>query len=721
MNRLLLLLVMALLSAGNVWADNSRFYGLYSYTQVISMDAECGGGHQTSGTVEIGSNSSLAGTTLSDGTAYLYIPATETSETYSQPVPNSDVQMQVTVTINGDSIEFSSTFSGITEINTWTFTNNYNDLTISGTSNFGCNYQVTGNGTRIGGASNSAPLTPTLAFPANGSIDVSLTPSLTANTFSDPDTGDTHLQTEWQISTSNDFSTSILYEKSRVNLTSLSVPDLMLQDNTTYYWRVRFYDSSSTVSEWSETFIFTTLPAQNDTNENGIPDTLENNTVDLDNDGTADFWQDKIKSLNTAVGNGQMGVSFKDSITVTSITQINSIDPDDISKVARPKEMPLGLFSVRLTVASAGDTADITIYFSQAAPANAVWYFYDSINGWTDYSSHATFSSDRKSVSLQLKDGDYGDSDGIANGIIVDPSGFGLASWINGFVSDSSTGAKITTATLSFTGLDLDLNTLNDGNFLCLILPGTYDLLVSAPGYVPQTISGLQIAEGSITTKNVALSPRCKITGFEVTGTVSTSSPVTFKVNAQSSSKTINYRYSIHPDYGTDNYDGLHWQSMTSTEYQSDNSCNYAFGTAGKSIVVAWATSSDTDSVDPVGIPIIGCSVDTSDSGCKTNFTGVTISGEQKVNQKITFTVNAVDSCGRTRYYRFSMHPDYGTDKYDGTQWESMTGTEWISENSVDHTFTKPGKYIVVVWVTNDTGSVDPNAIPIIGWSVDIE
>ncbi len=50
-----------------------------------------------------------------------------------------------------------------------------------------------------------------------------------------------------------------------------------------------------------------------------------------------------------------------------------------------------------------------------------------------------------------------------------------------------------------------------------------------------------------------------------------------------------------------------------------------------------------------------------------------------------------------------------------------MTSTEWISGNSADYTFTEAGKYIIVVWVTDDTSSVDSNGIPIIGWSVDIE
>ena len=57
----------------------------------------------------------------------------------------------------------------------------------------------------------------------------------------------------------------------------------------------------------------------------------------------------------------------------------------------------------------------------EPAPSNINWYKYDPVNGWQDYSAHAPFSADMKSVTLELKDGDYGDADGVANGIIVDP------------------------------------------------------------------------------------------------------------------------------------------------------------------------------------------------------------------------------------------------------------------------------------------------------------
>ena len=350
-------------------------------------------------------------------------------------------------------------------------------------------------------AGNHAPDQPILSSPANGAT-VSSTPTLETGSFSDPDIGDAHLKTEWQISTESSFSSLILHITSLSHLTSLTVPDLALLEGTTYYWRVRFYDNQSNASEWSDAFSFSTLTTTNDQNSNGIPDSQENNTVDLDNDGTLDIQQVDIKSLNTVVGGGQMGVSRRYDSTVTSIEFIDSIDPDTICACARPSSMPLGLFAMRLSVANPGDPAEVTIYFSEAAPGNAKWYIYDSINEWIDYSDHATFSSDRKSVILGLKDGGYGDADGVANGTIVDPSGFGAASWIEGFVYDSSTSQGITTAEVTI--CNMVLNTVLDGHYLSMILPGTYSICVSASGYESIT-SEVEVPEGDIVTLDFAM------------------------------------------------------------------------------------------------------------------------------------------------------------------------------------------------------------------------
>ena len=351
--------------------------------------------------------------------------------------------------------------------------------------------------------SNIPPYKPTLISPTNGASDISLTPRFQTSIFSDPNSEDSHLKTEWQVSTVSNFSSTVLNIISSVNLTTMTVPHLALSEDTTYYWRVRYYDNHSSVSPWSNTFSFTTLTTGNDRNGNGIPDSQENNDVDLNKDGTPDAQQDFIKSLNTIGGNGQTGVSIQNAPTVTSIERIESIDPETISEGAHPANMTLDLLAFTLNVKNRGDLAHIIVYFSEAAPDNARWYIYDSIKGWMDYSKYATFSSDRKSVLLEVKDGGHGDSDGLQNRRIVDPGGYGLASWVKGMVSDAATRQPIDKAVITISNLEID--TLPDGNYLGMIGAGTFSISASAKCYESSGKSNVVIPEGGIVTRDFAL------------------------------------------------------------------------------------------------------------------------------------------------------------------------------------------------------------------------
>ena len=273
------------------------------------------------------------------------------------------------------------------------------------------------------------PDAPALSSPTDGLTDVSLTPDLQTGNFSDPDAGDTHAQSQWQMSTESDFSSLLLDITTPSHLTSLRVPQSILDEGTTYYWRVRFYDNNLAASDWAETYSFTSLTTSNDTNSNGIPDDQEvDSTVDLDGDGTSDLYQNDIACVNTVVGDGQAGV--KVDLDFVSIDSLESIDPDTISDTTnKPESIPLGLITFKLEVNNPGDTAEVTLYFSGVTEETeedledflelAKWYMYDSINGWQDYSAYATFSEDGTSVTLEIIDGGFGDADGTANGIIV--------------------------------------------------------------------------------------------------------------------------------------------------------------------------------------------------------------------------------------------------------------------------------------------------------------
>jgi hypothetical protein len=131
-----------------------------------------------------------------------------------------------------------------------------------------------------------------------------------------------------------------------------------------------------------------------------------------------------VEWVNT-VNNGDK-VGIKGKTNVIKIDTLLSVDPNTIiDKVDRPENLPFGLLSFNLTVNNPGDVAEVMVYLSEPAKKGDKWFKYDSVNGWQDYSAHSWFSADRKSVTLELQDGGYGDADGMANGVIVDPSGLG--------------------------------------------------------------------------------------------------------------------------------------------------------------------------------------------------------------------------------------------------------------------------------------------------------
>ncbi|MBW2037196.1 MAG: DUF4465 domain-containing protein [Deltaproteobacteria bacterium] len=170
-------------------------------------------------------------------------------------------------------------------------------------------------------------------------------------------------------------------------------------------------------------------PADQDADSDGIPDTQEvADTVDLNADGTPDNSQNNMASVKAAAGSGQIGVAFAPGGTVNKISAIKSIDPATIEDTAgRPENMPFGLIDFVLRGNAPGYTATVTVHLSEDVPDSAKWYKYDQASGWKDYSSHATLLNSR-TIRLDLKDGGYGDADGIANGIIRDPGGVGYAS-----------------------------------------------------------------------------------------------------------------------------------------------------------------------------------------------------------------------------------------------------------------------------------------------------
>jgi hypothetical protein len=104
---------------------------------------------------------------------------------------------------------------------------------------------------------NLPPLRPVIVSPQEGETECELQFTIQTEPFSDPD-GDDHAQSRWQIGRDADFDTTVLDMTTTQQLAQLVVPNGLLELNTTYFVRVRFYDAWLDSSDWSQAIKFTT-------------------------------------------------------------------------------------------------------------------------------------------------------------------------------------------------------------------------------------------------------------------------------------------------------------------------------------------------------------------------------------------------------------------------------------------------------------------------------
>ncbi len=206
---------------------------------------------------------------------------------------------------------------------------------------------------------NSPPNQPSHASPANGATGISLAPVLQSSAFSDPDAGDRHAASQWQItSVSHNYSSSV-FDSSRdtLNLTSITVPLGTLQAANTYYWHVRHQDSHRVWSSWSAETLFSTASSQPTVTGVSPNQGIQGQTLNVTVTGT-NF-------------TGATGVSFDPEITVNSFTVNDSTRITavvTISAAAAP-----GLSSVSVTTPKGAGTLinGFTVYAPPQANLSA--------------------------------------------------------------------------------------------------------------------------------------------------------------------------------------------------------------------------------------------------------------------------------------------------------------------------------------------------------------
>jgi chitinase len=291
---------------------------------------------------------------------------------------------------------------------------------------------------------NTAPDAPVLAAPVNGAMDVDLMPTLMTEAFVDAD-GDAHEHTRYQVATSTDWASDLVFDGDFSSyLTRITLGDLILDAETTYYWRAMFYDVHNGASDWSAVSHFTTTDGATagypDDDGDGICNDQE--IADGDIDPALNATPDMLVVKTPDTTNPQLALLLSSNADIISFRAVDA-DSVEVGSIANRPPVLTGLVSIKLALRQGETTASFTVYLSEPAPENALWYKYDLEDGWMPY-SNVTFSDDRKSVSIHLVDGGDGDDDGVQNGIIVDPSGLGYPLATDGYssqTSDSSTSS----------------------------------------------------------------------------------------------------------------------------------------------------------------------------------------------------------------------------------------------------------------------------------------
>ncbi len=127
---------------------------------------------------------------------------------------------------------------------------------------------------------------------------------------------------------------------------------------------------------------------------------------------------DNIAIINTELG----PVSFV--TTVGNIADLTAIGAENIPCGAGGYIFPFGMFSFHITDLPLGQSVTLRLTVPNPMPMGSK-YFKCQNGGLVDYSDHAQ-QLDTYTFNVTLTDGGYGDSDGVANGIIADPSGPGF-------------------------------------------------------------------------------------------------------------------------------------------------------------------------------------------------------------------------------------------------------------------------------------------------------
>jgi len=177
-----------------------------------------------------------------------------------------------------------------------------------------------------------------------------------ASAFSDPDDGDSHAASQWQIDDDPwDFSSPAFDSGTdTTNLTSISVPSGKLTYSALYYWRVRYQDSHGAWSAWSEEAHFNTMSASTDSTPPTTPSVADDgvtttSTSELHAVWTSSDAESGIVAYLYAVGTTTGGNDVLDWTSAGTATEMTitgvSLTPGEIYYISVKAKNGQGLWS----------------------------------------------------------------------------------------------------------------------------------------------------------------------------------------------------------------------------------------------------------------------------------------------------------------------------------------------------------------------------------------
>ncbi len=435
------------------------------------------------------------------------------------------------------------------------------------------------------------------------------------------------------------------------------------------------------------------ITVQADTDNDSIPDKEEQGpggtdpAYDGNGDGTSDSQQGDVASFHTTTGDYVTLVSLE-GMYLTDVQAVDNPSPTDTPEYL---ETPFGFIGFTITgLAPEGGAVTVQLYLPTGTTVNT-YYKYgmtpdNAIPHWYEFLFDGTTGAEisENIITLHFVDGNRGDNDCIANGIIIDPSGPGNDIRLPptaAFSADPTSG----TAPLTVTFTDASTGTgpltyvwdFGDGATSTEQSPdheytadGTYDvqLTVTGPGG-----SDDETKTGYITVGTVYPSLKAEFTANPRKGAAPLT--VTFTDESRGMITQRSWKYKLHSD--------SRW-----TPFTLDAASSYTFKKAGTYDVQSTVTGpGGSDDETKIGYITVGAVTPSPVA----DFTATPRKGAAPLT--VTFTDESSGMITQ-RSWKYKLHSD--------SKW-----TPFTLDRSSSYTFKKAGTYDVQLTVTGPRGSDD--------------